>query len=158
MGLVEEINCVKQTKRAQFCIHYCKQDVETSSVSVVKYSETKRKPGAVRDAILDALAYRPRGATVAEIAHEVSTRIGETPASSIRSYLRLNTPKLFTKVDRGHYVVREEAQATLAFSEQNGHRTKPSAPARAAFCFGNATLIHEDCFTWLAQAAVLKLL
>jgi site-specific DNA-methyltransferase (adenine-specific) len=120
----------------------------------VKYSDTKRKPGAVRDAILDALAYRPRGATVAEIAHEVSARIGETPASSIRSYLRLNTPRLFTKVDRGHYVVREEAQATLAFPEQNRHRTKALPPTREALCFGNATLIHEDCFTWLAQAEI----
>lgn len=106
----------------------------------------------MRDAILDALAYRPRGATVSEIAQEVSARIGETPASSIRSYLRLNTPKLFTKVDRGHYVVREQAQATLAFPEQNGYRTTDLPMAREAFRFGKATLIHEDCFTWLAQA------
>jgi DNA modification methylase len=106
----------------------------------------------VRDAILDALAYRPKGATVAEIAQEVSAQIGETPASSVRSYLRLNTPKLFTKLSRGHYVVREEAQATLAFSEQNGSHTKQARVAREAFQYGKATLIHEDCFTWLAQA------
>ena len=102
---------------------------------------------------MDVLAYRPRGASVAEIAREVSARIGETPASSIRSYLRLNTPKLFTKVDRGHYLVREEAQAKLAFPDQNGYRAKALPAARDAFRFGNATLVHEDCFTWLAQAA-----
>lgn len=32
----------------------------------------KRSPGAVRDAIVDALAYKPAGATVAEIVEEVS--------------------------------------------------------------------------------------
>jgi site-specific DNA-methyltransferase (adenine-specific) len=102
---------------------------------------------------MDILAYRPRGASVAEIAQEVSARIGETPASSIRSYLRLNTPKLFTKVDRGHYLAREDAQPTLAFPDQNGYRAKALPAARDAFRFGNATLVHEDCFTWLAQAA-----
>ena len=128
----------------------------------MKYSDNKstnkRKPGAVRDAIMETLAYRTRGATVAEIAEGVSQRIGPTAASSVRSYLRLNTPRLFTKVDRGHYVVREEAQTTLAFA--NGVRAEPirmaqsaaAALERAAFRFGNATLIHGDCFDWLAKA------
>ena len=119
----------------------------------VKYSDRKRKPGAVRDAIVDALAYRPNGATVAEIAHEVSARIGETPPSSVRSYLRLNTPRLFRKVDRGHYRVREEAQTTLALPEQNGYRAPKRVPPRDAFRFGSATLVHGDCFEWLANAA-----
>jgi site-specific DNA-methyltransferase (adenine-specific) len=121
----------------------------------LKYSDSKtnkRKPGAVRDAITETLAYRTRGATVAEIAEDVSQRIGPTPASSIRSYLRLNTPKLFTKIDRGRYAVREEAQAMLGFVEQNGDRTSTSPISRAAFRFGSATLIHGDCFDWLANA------
>ena len=120
----------------------------------MKYSDAvKRKPGAVRDAIIDALAYRARGATVAQITQEVSARIGPTAASSIRSYLRLNTPKLFVKVDRGHYRVREEAQAILPLVDQrNGTSTaRPVAP-REAFRFGNATLIHGDCFQWLGTA------
>jgi DNA modification methylase len=122
--------------------------------SVVKYSDpVKRKPGAVRDAIIDALTYRARGATVAEITEEVSTRIGPTPASSIRSYLRLNTPKLFIKVDRGHYRVREEAQAILPLvDKRNGASTSLPAVPREAFRFGNATLIYGDCFQWLATA------
>jgi DNA modification methylase len=120
----------------------------------VKYSDTvKRKPGAVRDAIIDALAYRARGATVAQITHEVSARIGPTAASSIRSYLRLNTPKLFVKVDRGHYRVREEAQAILPLVDQrNGASTSRPVAPREAFRSGNATLIHGDCFQWLATA------
>ncbi|MFN2622446.1 MAG: site-specific DNA-methyltransferase [Chthoniobacterales bacterium] len=125
--------------------------------------QKKRKPGAVRDAIIDALSYRPRGATVADITQEVSARIGETPTSSIRSYLRLNTPRVFTKVDRGHYRVREEAQATLPFhgdtvifserQDDGGRRSQTAATgARETFRFEKATLIHEDCFTWLADA------
>ncbi|HEV2042933.1 MAG TPA: hypothetical protein VGT81_23285, partial [Casimicrobiaceae bacterium] len=111
----------------------------------MKYSDKKRKPGAVRDAIVDVLTYRPSGATVAEIAQEVSARIGDTPSSSVRSYLRLNTPRLFTKVDRGHYRVREEAQATLALPEQNGYHAPKRVVVRDAFRFGNATLIHGNC-------------
>jgi DNA modification methylase len=119
----------------------------------VKYSDPpKRKPGTVRDAIIDALAYRAHGATVAQITEEVSARIGPTPASSIRSYLRLNTPKLFVKLDRGHYRVREEAQATLPLGDQNGSRSSLVSVPREAFRFGNATLIHGDCFQWLATA------
>jgi DNA modification methylase len=120
----------------------------------VKYSDLrKRNPGAVRDAIIEALVYRVHGATVADITREVSHRIGPTPSSSIRSYLRLNTPKLFVKVDRGHYRVREEAQATLRLIQQeNGSRASSIAASREAFRFGNATLIHGDCFQWLATA------
>ena len=128
----------------------------------MKYSDAKsnpkRKPGAVRDAILETLMFRTRGATVAEIAEGVSQRIGQTPSSSIRSYLRLNTPRLFTKIDRGHYVVREEAQTTLAFA--NGAQTDSVRRSQdgstrlecEAFRFGNATLIHGECFDWLAKA------
>lgn len=107
---------------------------------------------------METLAYRTRGATVAEIAEGVSQRIGPTASSSIRSYLRLNTPKLFTKIDRGHYVVREEAQATLAFgngaqaTSNRRSETAASAMKREAFRFGNTTLIHGDCFDWLAKA------
>jgi DNA modification methylase len=124
------------------------------SLCVVKYTDPpKRKPGAVRDAIIDALTYRTHGATIAQITREVSERIGPTPASSIRSYLRLNTPKLFEKIDRGHYRVREEVQGALPLIDQrNGTPTLPTAAPREAFRFGNATLIHGDCFQWLATA------
>jgi site-specific DNA-methyltransferase (adenine-specific) len=132
----------------------------------VKYSDPpKRRPGAVRDAIIGALAYRTHGASVAKITEEVSARIGPTPASSIRSYLRLNTPKLFSKVGRGHYRIREDAQVTLPLPFGNGEiGIEPYGPrlgrqaqtaatgTREAFRFGNATLIHGDCFRWLATA------
>lgn len=119
----------------------------------MKYSGRKREPGAVRDAIVETLAYRPGGASVAEITREVSARIGATASSSVRSYLRLNTPRLFKKVDRGHYRVREDAQVALPLLEQNGSVVRLPAIARDAFRFGNATLINGDCFDWLAKAA-----
>ena len=120
---------------------------------MLKYSKpTKHRPGAVRDAIMETLVYRTGGATVAEIVNGVSQRLGPTPTSSIRSYLRLNTSKLFTKIDRGHYVVREEAQATLALSEQSRYRKSTLPVSREAFRLGIATLIHGDCFEWLANA------
>lgn len=129
----------------------------------VEYN-AKRKHGAVRDAIVETLTYRPTGATVAEIAREVSARIGETPASSIRSYLRLNSPKIFTKIDRGQYRLREETQTTLEFQReesvsyserQNGVALRSRSVERAArptLRYGKATLIHGDSFEWLAGA------
>lgn len=114
---------------------------------------------------METLSYRPDGASVSEIAAEVSARIGETPPSSVRSYLRLNTPRLFTKVDRGHYRVREDSQTTLtfsnasaSFSERQNDKGRPTqadatTKTRTAFRFGNATLVCDDCFRWLATAA-----
>ena len=86
-------------------------------------------------------------------------------ASSVRSYLRMKTTKLFTQFD--HRLLShptEDAQTTLPFlrlaavsnsAGQNGaireQRTIPRK--REAFRFGNATLIHGDCFEWLGNAA-----
>ncbi len=107
----------------------------------------------MRDAIVETLAYRPTGATVAEIAQEVSARIGDTPASSIRSYLRLNTPRLFLQEDRGHYRIREETQATLPLSANAiGFTATPFSDVARTRVIGNATLIQADCFDWLAGA------
>lgn len=114
----------------------------------------KRKHGAVRDAIVETLSYRPAGATVSDIAREVSARIGETPASSVRSYLRLNTPRLFLQEDRGHYRIREEVQGTLRLAANVvGFTASPVPRSREAFAIGSATLIHADCFDWLGKAA-----
>jgi hypothetical protein len=49
----------------------------------------------VRDTIVEGSPNRPGGASVNEITEEVSARIGETPASSVRSYLRLDTPRFY---------------------------------------------------------------
>ena len=62
-----------------------------------------RPPGEVRDAICRTLRARPSGAAVAEIAAGVRELIGEVSGSSIRSYLRLNTPQSFSRPRRGYY-------------------------------------------------------
>lgn len=65
----------------------------------------RRRPGEVRDAIVRVLEGRPAAASVHEITSEVAAMIGEVPASSVRSYLRLNTPELFARMDRAQYVL-----------------------------------------------------
>ncbi|HSW61918.1 MAG TPA: DNA methyltransferase [Dissulfurispiraceae bacterium] len=73
--------------------------------------------------------------------------IGDTPTSSVRSYLRLNTPSVFAKESRGRYVV----QTTLA-SALLRERSE-SRQGREPFRFGRAMLFHADCFDWLSQLA-----
>lgn len=61
------------------------------------------RPGMIRDAIVTYL----RGveeASVSEIQTAVAMTLGRTIApSSVRSYLTLNHPALFTRTKRGHY-------------------------------------------------------
>ncbi|MBA3608969.1 MAG: site-specific DNA-methyltransferase, partial [Chthoniobacterales bacterium] len=113
----------------------------------------KRSPGAVRDAILETLRERPEGETIANIKDAVEEALGPTPASSIRSYLRLNTPSVFRRTDRGRYAlaetarIREEEQGALPLAAlANGHRR---APRFATARLGHATLVEADCFAWL---------
>jgi site-specific DNA-methyltransferase (adenine-specific) len=123
---------------------------------VPKPAVLKRSPGAVRDAILETLRERPEGESVAVIAEGVQRRLGPTPASSIRSYLRLNTPEVFRRTDRGRYAladsarVREEEQTTLPMETANGQRRAAKFPMVRT---GRAALVHGDCFAWLETRA-----
>jgi site-specific DNA-methyltransferase (adenine-specific) len=101
----------------------------------------RKRPGEVRDAILGVLESQPQGASIATIAEQVSALIGEVPASSIRSYLRLNTPELFIRMDRAQY--------SLKGLEQPDEATPAASPREQHFTFGNAKLILDDCFSWL---------
>lgn len=94
-------------------------------------------PGVIRDSIVNYLS-AAESASIGEIRQAVAARLGdEVPASSVRSYLNLNTPELFERTSRGHYRLR----AT------NDHALK--ARPKAAYCFGRATLIEANCFDWL---------
>jgi DNA modification methylase len=96
-------------------------------------------PGAIRDVVVAYLAALGTEAAVTEIHAAVAARLGAVPASSVRSYLNLNTPELFERVGRGRY------------------RLRGAVPERAAVPFvpalrqGKAVLYHADCFEWLAQ-------
>jgi DNA modification methylase len=102
-------------------------------------------PGQVRDAVQQVLSLSPRSLSVKEIEDRVSQVLGPTPTSSVRSYLRLNTPELFVREKRGLYSVKGrsigEMQRSLAALQTWRD------PAR----FGKATLIHADCFDWIEQ-------
>jgi len=92
---------------------------------------------------MQALQESPNALSVKEIGEHVAERIGPTPESSVRSYLRLNTPRYFVREDRGLYRVKEPSTPGLQ-TELAGTRTW-----RKPFEFGKAVLHHNDCFEWL---------
>lgn len=74
--------------------------------------------------------------------------IGQTPPSSVRSYLRLNTPELFVREKRGVYRVKRTGQA-----EQSAPPAGPFGlgQSKEPFLIGRARLFHDDCFGWLRE-------
>ena len=103
---------------------------------------SRRRPGEVRDAIVHVLEGRSNSASVHEISDEVSRLIGDVSASSVRSYLRLNTPELFARMDRAQYVLTGFDRAPVVAV------TKPEVEP-VAFRHGKATLVRDDCMAWL---------
>jgi site-specific DNA-methyltransferase (adenine-specific) len=103
----------------------------------------RRRPGEIRDAIVNVLSNKSRGATVAEIQGEVEALIGNAAPSSVRSYLRLNSDSLFYRPGRGVYTIRETA-------DSYGEKVREQAPIRS-YTFGGTTLFEADCFEWLPQ-------
>jgi len=104
--------------------------------------QMRRRPGEVRDAIVQVLEGRGSGASVQEITSEVNQLIGDVPASSVRSYLRLNTPELFARMDRAQYSLTGLDEPQVASLE---------APSTEPFRFGRATLFLDDCNAWLSR-------
>ncbi len=107
--------------------------------------DTRYPPGRVRDAILGVMSLTSKPLSVKEIEERVCQVIGPTPTSSIRSYLRLNTPDTFAREARGSYVVRSGATAGI----QRGFTARQEWQDPASF--GRARLYHADCFDWLEQ-------
>jgi hypothetical protein len=109
--------------------------------------QTRSAPGRVRDAILQVMSLSTRSLSVKEIEQRVCQAIGNTPTSSIRSYLRLNTPGLFIRETRGLYTVADRAMG--------GVRQEPAPIQRwlEPVCIGKAILYHADCFDWIGRQA-----
>jgi DNA modification methylase len=107
----------------------------------------RRRPGEVRDAIVQVLSERAGAASVKEIADGVTGLIGNVPSSSVRSYLQLNTPTLFARMDRAQYVLNGFEEPRLAPLAARAHGVVP-------FTFGDTVLHLGDCSKWLdAQPA-----
>ncbi|PHR54428.1 MAG: DNA methylase [Robiginitomaculum sp.] len=101
-------------------------------------------PGTVRDSIVEFLSAIGKDASIDEILTAVSSQLGHTPPSSIRSYLTLNTPKIFERTGRGRYKLNG-----------NGHksaieicRSKPGSDHRTV---GKGIIYHADSFAWMAN-------
>ena len=101
----------------------------------------RKRPGQVRDAIMLVLQTQPSGASVAKITEQVSALIGDVAPSSVRSYLRLNTPEHFARMDRAQYVLK-------GFETNLTPLPRTGTPSRQ-FHYGRATLVLEDSLTWL---------
>ena len=101
------------------------------------------RPGEIRDAIVDYLSQCAQPATVKQITDAVGTRFPRDVApSSIRSYLRLNTPEFFERIGRGQYCLK------------GAPREKPAGPREPllpVFSYNRAELFQADCFDWLAS-------
>lgn len=108
-------------------------------------TQTRRRPGEIRDAIFSILFARPSGASVQTIERQVIELIGSAAGSSVRSYLRLNTPTVFVRTARAHYALRLT----------HGHEISREAPAlyqtNRSYTFGRSTVVHADCLDWLKQ-------
>lgn len=105
----------------------------------------KNPPGQVRDAIVKVLEDSPGPLSVRDIQERVASEIGTTPASSIRSYLRLNTPGMFVRESRGVYRARTYSPDHRQKYFETLEQREPS------FCHQQAVLYHDDCFTWIER-------
>lgn len=100
----------------------------------------RRRPGEVRDAIVHVLGGCNGGATVQQITNEVSALIGDVAPSSVRSYLQLNTPDVFARMERAQYALAGFDIAPTEAVAQESVRT---------FRFGSASIHLNDCMAWL---------
>ncbi len=105
-------------------------------------SPTRKRPGQVRDAIVDVLRSSYAELPVSEIHRRVEEKLGPTPESSIRSYLRLNRDGTFLSPKRGRYLLAEPPGA---------YHTTPLLPPTTEFpefSTHGCTVFHGDCFDW----------
>ena len=106
-------------------------------------SVLRNPPGQVRDAILQVLALASRPLSIREIESRVRRITGATPASSVRSYLRLNTPDIFVREERGVYSLRARRNPGI---QREIDRTRQWP---APFHYGKSAIVNADCFDWI---------
>ncbi|TAL15967.1 site-specific DNA-methyltransferase [bacterium] len=106
--------------------------------------KNRYQPGRVRDAIRQVLDINGKSLSVKEIEENVAQIIGPTPSSSVRSYLRLNTPDLFLRESRGLYTLRRK-------EPENELDIVASGKGQEPFKSGKTILFNSDCFQWMKQ-------
>lgn len=103
-------------------------------------------PGTVRDSIIGFLTTLDTDASSKEIVAAVRNELGNVPASSVRSYLNLNTPDTFERTARGRYRLMVDCNCVAA-------QTKQQAKKPRGLKLGNAHVYNADCFKWIASQA-----
>jgi site-specific DNA-methyltransferase (adenine-specific) len=116
-------------------------------MSEMSETQSRYAPGRVRDAIFQVLSISSKPLSIGQIQQRVSQVIGPTPTSSVRSYLRLNTPQYFVRQGLGVYSVRRDTAPGVQRTLPGDETWQP--PQR----IGRAQLIHADCFDWLEKQA-----
>ena len=101
----------------------------------------------MRDGILLVLSQSAGPLPVREIERRVADVIGPTPASSVRSFLRLNTPALFVREARGVYALNGTEPAGIQPDLDTG------GTWQEPYSFGQSTLHHANCLQWLGEQA-----
>jgi len=101
----------------------------------------KKQPGHVRDAIFEVLSSKSP-MHVRAIEAGVSKILGPTPASSVRSYLLLNTPEHFVREERGVYGIKARPFAGIQEA-----LPVPAFKARS-FRYERSELINGNCIDW----------
>ena len=119
------------------------EDVRTSILPPVDQRKARNSPGYVRDAILQVLALTSKPLSVKEIENRIQTIAGPMPPSSIRSYLRLNTPDTFVRDGHGVYSLLTHKTRDVQREFTDVRQWK------AQFHYGKSTLVHADCFDWI---------
>ena len=108
-------------------------------------SRARYAPGRVRDGILQVMSLTSKPLSITEIQERVSQVVGPTAESSVRSYLRLNTPQMFIREGRGVYTLRSPLPSGIQ------RDLAPPRRPEESISLGRATLYHADCFDWLDQ-------
>ncbi|MCA9228388.1 MAG: site-specific DNA-methyltransferase [Planctomycetales bacterium] len=106
----------------------------------------KNSPGRVRDAIVGVLEDARSPLRVAQIIEAVQAELGSVAASSVRSYLNLNTPSVFVRERRGVYRLKQPAARSFRQRSFLDSNTTDSSET-----VGLATLINADCLPWMER-------
>lgn len=100
---------------------------------------TRIAPGCIRDSIFDFLSTTD-SAPIKEIHQAVETRLGNVAQSSVRSYLNLNAPDVFERVERGRYRLTGRSSPQIELLQE-----------RPIFKYEQASIVSADCFDWLRE-------